>query len=147
MEKEVVNRFSKFRLGEKEADGIELEVLDIKHCRHECEKSVLGKKLGGKLHEIAQYFQQDLESEREFKGCGTGLQLLPIHLLKYRRQKSSASEIWFFNNQVMVIQPWRPSLKGEDSSLRRVQMWVQIHGLPHHWIWKEVGWKLGSTNA
>lgn len=23
-------------------------------------------------------------------------------------------------------------------------MWIQVHGLPHHWVSKEVGWKLGK---
>lgn len=49
---------------------------------------------------------------------------------------------WCFDNQVMVIQPWRPHLRGKDPSFHKVQIWVHIHGLPNHWISKEVGWKL-----
>lgn len=43
MDKAIVNSFSKFRLVEKEEAGIVLEVKDVRKCREEFERSLVGK--------------------------------------------------------------------------------------------------------
>lgn len=50
----------------------------------------------------------------------------------------------YFNNQVVVVPPWKQDLKRGDPSFTQTPMWVQIIGLPNHWSSKEVGWKLGK---
>lgn len=44
----MVNSFSKFRLVEKEAVGVELEGRDVRKCRDECARSIVGKIWGSK---------------------------------------------------------------------------------------------------
>lgn len=44
----MVYRFSKFRLKESEAEGVELVGQDINQIRRECENSILGKVWGRK---------------------------------------------------------------------------------------------------
>lgn len=50
---------------------------------------------------------------------------------------------WFFDNQVVALQPWKPNL-GDDPAFKKAQIWVQVRGLPTYWSSKEVGWKVGK---
>lgn len=43
MDEEVENSFSRFKLIGKEEEGFVLETKDVKQCREECERSLLGK--------------------------------------------------------------------------------------------------------
>ncbi|CAI9099242.1 OLC1v1036027C1 [Oldenlandia corymbosa var. corymbosa] len=51
---------------------------------------------------------------------------------------------WFFKEQLMVIHPWAKKLEEDKAKFDRANMWVQVQGLPSHWVSKEVGWKLGK---
>lgn len=51
---------------------------------------------------------------------------------------------WFFDNQMVVVQPWKQDLKRGDPSFNQTPMQAQIGGPPNHWSSKEVGQKLGK---
>lgn len=109
MEEEVVNRFSRFRLGEKEADGIDLEVLDIKQCRDECERSVLGKLWGGKAGNytgLRNTFSQIWSQKGDLKVVELGYNFYQFIFSNMEDRNRVLQKCpWFFDNQVMVIQP------------------------------------------
>lgn len=48
MDEVMVSKFSKFRLVEKEADGVVLEGTDVRKCGDECERSLVGRIWGCK---------------------------------------------------------------------------------------------------
>lgn len=54
---------------------------------------------------------------------------------------------WFFDNQVMVLQPWRNDQRDGDLSFKKSLIWIQIKGLPTHWSSVDVGWKLGKLSS
>lgn len=141
-----MDRFSKFRLREKEEAGIELEIRDIKQCKEECEKSVVGKVWGVKavnFSGLRNTFSRIWSQKGDLKVVELGFNFFQFIFSSIEeRNRVLQKRPWFFDNQVLVIQPWRPHMRGEDPSFHQVHMWVQIHGLPTHWISKDVGWKL-----
>lgn len=63
---------------------------------------------------------------------------------KEEKERVLLRQLWFFDNQLLVLQDWHPDLKEGDPSFCKAQMWIHVKGLPHHWCSKEVGWKLGN---
>lgn len=51
---------------------------------------------------------------------------------------------WMFDNQLLVLNKWKPGAQRDDVSFSKAPMWVRIEGIPHHWQTNEVGWKVGQ---
>lgn len=51
---------------------------------------------------------------------------------------------WLYDNQMIVLQPWRPGLRKDDPSFRKGLIWIRINRIPNNWLSKEVGWKIGK---
>lgn len=46
------------------------------------------------------------------------------------------------DNQMLILQYWKPGLRQEEKGFNKAPMWVRINGIPDQWQTKEVGWKL-----
>lgn len=148
MEDEVLDSFSKFKLVGEEAKGVELDRKDVRKWEEECARSLLGKIWGVKLANFTG-LQNTLRllwrQEGEMKLVELGNNFFQfIFANKEDADRVMQKRPWFFDNQMIVLQLWRPDLQKEDLSFRKGLLWVQIRGLPHHWSTKEVGWKLGK---
>lgn len=148
MEEDLVNKFSKFWLKEKEAKGIVIGGEDIVSSKDECERSLLGKIWGNKAVNFI-----GLKNTMNYLRCQKGEMKVVelsfnyfqfIFTVKEEKERALMKRPWIFDNQFVVVHPWNPHLSEHDISFHSVQMWVQVRSLPHHWCSKEVGWKLGK---
>lgn len=148
MDAEVLTRLSKFQLKENEEEGVVLVQHDIKNRTAECERSLLGQIWGQK---DANY--TGLKNTLFKLWCPDGemktVELGPNYFQFTFSRKEEMDRVllkrpWHFDNQILVLQPWKPQLKQDDASFRRCSMWIHIKGLPNHWVSKEVGWKIGK---
>lgn len=103
-------RFSKFRLKEKEEERIELVVLDIKYSKEECEKSVLGRIWGAKAANFSglrNTFSKQWSQKGDLKVVELGFNYFQfIFSSMEERNRVLQKRPWFFDNQMIVIQPW-----------------------------------------
>lgn len=148
MAEEMVNRFSKFQLLEKEDEGIQLNKVDIAQSAEECNRSLLGKVWGKKAANFT-----GLKSTLNQLWCQNGdLKVIELGFNYYQfvfsdsgeKERVLARKPWYFDNQIIVLHKWQPKMRSDDPSFSLSQMWVQVKGLPSRWSSKEVGWKLGK---
>lgn len=59
--------------------------------------------------------------------------------LQEEKDRVLLKRLWFFENHIIVLHPWKQNLKSNDELFRKMQMWVQVRGLPNHWMAREVG--------
>lgn len=67
-----------------------------------------------------------------------------IFTKKEEKDRALANRPWFFENQVLILHQWQPRLTSEDECFSRAPLWIQIGGMPSHWVSKQVGWKIGN---
>lgn len=60
------------------------------------------------------------------------------------KEKALSRKPWFFANQILVLQPWKSGLTGNDESFSKVSLWIQAWGVPNQRSCKEVGFKIGK---
>lgn len=51
---------------------------------------------------------------------------------------------WAFDNQMLVILPWKKDIENEEELFSTTQMWVQVWHIPTQWLSSETAWKLGK---
>lgn len=51
---------------------------------------------------------------------------------------------WFFDNLVLVLQPWKADLSWTDECFKVSHFWIQVWHVPHHWISLDTGRKIGN---
>lgn len=148
MDEETVNRFSRFRLKETEDQGVVLCEDDVEKCKEECSRSILGKIWGRKAANFT-----GLKSTLNQLWCRHGdLKIIELGFNYYQfiftdveeKDRVLMKKPWFFDHQLLIVQPWKPKLRGDDQCFSTTQIWVQVRGLPSYWSSKEVGWKLGK---
>lgn len=67
-----------------------------------------------------------------------------IFSLQEERDRALLRRPWTFDNQLLVLHPWKAGRLMTDDCFCRFPLWVQIRGIPIHWVSKEVGWKIGK---
>lgn len=144
----MVNSFSKFRLVEKEEVGIVLDGRDVRECREECERSLVGRILGSKpanFSGLKNTFSKLWSQMGDLRVVELGPNFYQfIFTSQEERERVLQKRPWFFDNQLIVLHQWRQDIKQEDDSFRKGLIWIQIRGLPNHWSSKEFGWKLSK---
>lgn len=148
MEDDVVNRFSKFRLREEEDGGIEIDYKDVYISLEKCERSLVGKFWGVKT---ANFFGVgNTFSQLWYPGEALKVTELDYNFFQFIFTKSEEKDRamlrrpWFFKNQLLLLQRWKPNMKSDDDCFRMAPMWIQIRKVPTHWSSKDVGWKIGK---
>lgn len=51
---------------------------------------------------------------------------------------------WFFDNQLLLLQPWEEHLSWKEMSFTSSPFWVQVWNIPYPWISIETGKRIGS---
>ncbi|CAI9114848.1 OLC1v1015657C1 [Oldenlandia corymbosa var. corymbosa] len=144
---DTVNCFEKFRLTEEEK-GFVIGKGDVARRREECERSILGKIYGvntANFFGVRNQFSKIWSPTGRLTVAELGVNFFQFTFpdLKERDRVLSGGP-WFFKEQLMVIHPWAEKLEEDKAKFDRANMWVQVQGLPSHWVSKEVGWKLGK---
>ncbi|KAJ1404222.1 hypothetical protein SESBI_26689 [Sesbania bispinosa] len=52
---------------------------------------------------------------------------------------------WMIEGYYLVIQRWRPDFLPNEDQLKKVVVWVHIHGLPIEFYERFILWKIGDT--
>lgn len=103
----MVNKFSKFRLKEKEDEGIAIEVQDIKSSNDECERSLLGKIWGSKATNFTRLentLNQLWCKKRELKVMELSYNYFQfIFTNKEEKDRVLLKRPWIFDNQFVVV--------------------------------------------
>ncbi|CAA0836348.1 Unknown protein [Striga hermonthica] len=148
MADEISDKLLKFRLSEKEGDGLELSEEDIAPGLRECQLSLVGICYG--------------EKKINVNGLKTTLgniwftrQPFSIRVLgfnKYQflfqneedRDKILRGKAWSFDGQYLVLKIWDPKHLEFTDEEEVVKVWVHIQNLPLHWTTEESGLKIGK---
>ena len=52
---------------------------------------------------------------------------------------------WIYDNQPLVVLPWKEGIQQDDEAFPRTWIWVQLWILPIHWVTKGIGRKIGRV--
>ena len=52
---------------------------------------------------------------------------------------------WIYDNQPLVVLPWKEGIQQDDEAFPRTWIWVQLWNLPIHWVTKGIGRKIGRV--
>lgn len=108
----MVNKFSKYRLKEKEDEGIVIEVQDIESSKDECERSLLGKIWGSKATNFTRLentLNQLWCKKRELKVMELSYNYFQfIFTNKEEKDRVLLKRPWIFDNQFVVVHQWSP---------------------------------------
>lgn len=52
---------------------------------------------------------------------------------------------WTFDNQMLVVHPWKKDIEQDDSLFNISLMWVQVWEIPSQWLTSETVWKIGKV--
>ncbi|CAA0837934.1 Unknown protein [Striga hermonthica] len=119
METDLIEKLQKFDLSTKEDNGVTLSDDDISPGIQECSRSLIGKIHGTK--------------RANFNGLRETLCNI------WRTQQPFSIRLVGYNLFQFVFQ--------SEADKHKVDLWVQIHGLPLHWITEDTGLKIGKLFA
>lgn len=134
MDLEVVKRLEKFKLSEKEGGEIELSAVDIKRSAEACERSLVGRIYGGNGVNFT-----GLKQTMTKLWCAEGeLKMVEIKNKTYQFFFSNEEERirvlekrpWTFDNQLLVLQPWKKDMDMDEKAFSISPMWIQVWHIP-----------------
>ncbi|CAA0819866.1 Unknown protein [Striga hermonthica] len=64
---------------------------------------------------------------------------------KEDKEKILQGKSWTFDGQYILLKDWKPEAQVFTEEDEKVQIWVQIHNLPLHWLTLELGLKIGGV--
>ncbi|CAA0841416.1 Unknown protein [Striga hermonthica] len=148
MERKIVEKFNKFDLLEKEQKGITLSEADVELGVQECALSIIGRIVGEKKVSVGGLkttMGVAWRTSRPFSIRVLGQNEYQF-LFQSREDKEKVlkRKTWNFDGQYMILKDWK---KGETEFKEeeiKVELWVQIHKLPLHWISMETGMRVGQ---
>lgn len=148
MDDDMVNRLSKFKLGDLEDEGIVLERKDVKGCHEEGSRSLFGKIWGSKKVNytgLKQTFSKLWCPAGDLRVVELGPNFFQfIFSLQAEKDRALLKRPWFFDNQFLILHPWQPKQCVDDERFNQATLWVQVRGIPHYWSSVDVGWRLGK---
>lgn len=134
MDEDVMNSLSKFRLVEKEDEGIVLDKMNVRKCKEECERSLLGNIWGIKFANFSgvnNTFNQLWCQTEDLKVVELGGNFYHFIFSNQEDKKLVMKKrLWFIDNQMPVIQHWQPDLRRGGESLRRPFCGIRLEVFP-----------------
>lgn len=126
--------------------GVELEEIDVVFSKEECERSLAGRIYGDKQVNFVG-FRNTMTAiwpvKEPFKLRELGRNLFQIVFSSQEDLKRILNgKAWTFDQQYLVLKEWRVGMNIKSEILNSVDIWVQIWGIPTHWMAKEVGVKI-----
>ncbi|CAA0814576.1 Unknown protein, partial [Striga hermonthica] len=143
MDAEITEKLRKFELSDKEKLGAQLSDTDVEPSLQECERSLIGLVVGEKKVNIGGIKTTMGIIWRTSKPFS--IRILGLNLFQFMFQsdedkiKVLRGKTWSFDGQYMLL---NESLFKEEEM--KVELWVQVHNLPIHWISHEIGIKVGK---
>ncbi|KAF3669008.1 putative protein transport protein Sec61 subunit beta-like [Capsicum annuum] len=52
---------------------------------------------------------------------------------------------WLFDKYLLNVQAWEPGLRNDSAVFNICELWLQVWGIPLHWMSREVGRKIGHS--
>lgn len=147
----MVQRLASFRLSEKEGGKMELNSTDIKRSREACEKSLVGRIYSGNGVNFT-----GLKQTMAKLWCVEGsLKVVELRNKMYQffftkeeeRTRVLEKRPWTFDNQMLVIQPWKQDIDRDERAFHKSPMWVQVWQVPTQWLTSETIRKIGKIFA
>lgn len=138
MDLEVLNRLENFRLSEEEEAWVDIELQDVKSSVTQCKQSLVGRVFG----EHSVNFT-GLKQTLSKLWCGEGdLKVIELQNRMYQFVFSREEERlrvlnkrpWTFDNQLLVLHPWRKGIEHETKTFLSSYMWVQAWQIPAQWL-------------
>lgn len=144
----MVKRFGNFQLSEQEGGAVALSLADTNKSRDECEGSLVGRIYGGKGVNYT-----GLKQTMTKLWCAAGsLKVVEIKNQVYQfffsnedeRRRVLEKMPWTFDNQMLVLHPWKQDIEHDESLFKFSPMWVQVWQIPTQWFTSETVWKIGK---
>lgn len=119
---------------------------DVLKSREACELSIMGKIFGENTINFT-----GLKQTMEKLWCAEGiLKVIEIKSKMYQFVFLNATERsrvlykrpWTFDNQMLVLHPWKKDIDTDDEVFCSSQMWVQAWGVPGQWLSPKTAWKI-----
>lgn len=145
----MVLRFEKFKLSETEGGEVALSSADIRASREACEGSLVGKIYGGMGVNYTR-----LKQTMSKLWCKEGsLKMVELKNKKYQFFFSNEDEKrrvlekrpWTFENQMLVLHPWKQDIEKDETLFHFSPMWVQVWEIPPQWLTSQTVWKIGKV--
>lgn len=149
MDLEVLKRMEKFTLSEQEDGGVDLELQDVEGSEDLCENSLVGR-IWGEYAVNYTGLKQTLSKlwceEGEVKIFELKNKMYQFVFTKEEeRRRVLEKRLWTFDNQLLVIHPWRKGLDYALDAFCSSLMWVQAWQIPVQWLSMDTSWKLGRV--
>ncbi|CAA0825976.1 Unknown protein [Striga hermonthica] len=149
MAEDLSEKLRKFKLSDKEKNGLSIAEEDVAHGFQECQLSLIGKIYGEKkaninglkttLHNI--WFTKE---QFFIKNIGFNLYQSTFQLAEDKEQILQG-KTWTFDGQYILLKDWNTGALEFSSAEEKIRIWVQLHNLPLHWLTIELGTKIGQV--
>lgn len=145
----MIEKLGRFTLSAREEGGVEVSSGDIKPSKVMCERSLVGRIFGGNAVNYT-----GLKQTMTKLWCVEGsLKVIEMENKMYQfvfssdeeRQRVLDKRPWTFDNQVLVLLPWKDEIGLEEKAFLSTQMWVQAWNIPAQWLSSATVWKLGQV--
>ncbi|CAA0823393.1 Unknown protein [Striga hermonthica] len=147
MDSDLIAKLQKFDISAKEESGVTLSEDDIVVGIQECSRSLIGKIYGEKkanLMGLKDTLRSIWKTQHPFTTRLVGQNTFQfVFQSEEEKQKILTGKSWSFDRQYILLKEWtNVSIQWADEE--HVDLWVQIHGLPLHWISADTGIKIGK---
>lgn len=148
MDFEFLERLQRISLTEEEELDIKIQVHHRKEILEECSLSLLGRFLSDKPVN----FRAAKNLLRTVWRMGNDLKIVELGEELFQFKFSLESQLkwviengpWCFDNHLLVLRRWEKGMTAMNVSFPRIQLWVQVWGLPFDLMNAEVGKVLGE---
>lgn len=141
----MVKRFGNFKLSEREEVVVELNQCNVKKSKEDCEKSLVRKIFGDNPVNFT-----SLKQTMTQLWCPEGsLKVIELRSKTFQfvfsreneKRKALKKRPRTFDNQLLVLHPWKMDIDVEEDLFQRTQMWIQMWHIPVQWLSSEIVWK------
>lgn len=138
MDLEVMNKFKRFRLSEREGVEVELGLDNVLKSREVCEMSIEGK-----MYEENVVNFTGLKQTMGKLWCAEGsLKLIELKSKMFQfvfshegeRRRVLEKRPWTFDKQLLVLQPWKKDIDRNERAFCISQIWIQAWFILIQWL-------------
>ncbi|KAK6121118.1 hypothetical protein DH2020_045144 [Rehmannia glutinosa] len=141
-------KLKSFSLSREEKGEIVLEEEDIAICKAECERSLIGRIFGTKkvnFMGIKNTTASIWQTKESFSVREIGVNLYQfVFFSEEDKIRVLKGKTWSFDNQYLILREWAENIMESIDTLNKVELWIQVWNLPHHWTGTKTGIKIGK---
>ncbi|CAA0809678.1 Unknown protein [Striga hermonthica] len=145
---ELSEKLKKFRLSEKEVNGLEISEDDFEVDLRDCKLSLIGKIYGEKKANfggLKTTLSNIWSTEAPFTVRSIGANLFQFIFQKVEdKDKILLGKSWTFDGQYIILKEWNPNNTEFLEDDEKIKLCVQIHDLPLHLLTFDIGLKIGG---